>query len=196
MNIIKGNYRDILKKEGKVPADFGWKCNTIVTDYGRFLAALMKKDFHAPVGIEYLAVGSDNQGGAEFRDKVVEFFQRLNENPTHKGPLFQGNNWVWAKPIGPVNIQYLDSVGYETQDITNTLKLELKFAKNEPLEETLEFREFALLDIDKTKDNLFDTSRLFLINYASHGTITKDKDTELSRTIKLTFPMIEEKEES
>ncbi len=60
----------------------------------------------------------------------------------------------------------------------------------------VEFKEFALLGIDKNSDNQFDTTRLFLVNYVSHGAITKDKDTELSRTIKLMFPMLEEKEES
>lgn len=182
--IIKGQYRDVIIRHGKVLQDRGWKSNTIVPDYGRFLAALMKKDFQQPVGIEYIAVGSGSRDDAEFREKVIGYFNWLNDEPAPIGPLTTGNNWVWAKKIEPGEIEYLNDSENTVTDVTNRIRLEVKFLKNEPNDSTLNFQEFALLGIDK-----FDTARMFLVNYVKHGPITKDSSMELSRTIKLEFPI-------
>ena len=40
---IKGEYRDILRRNNAAIIDTGWRSNTIADDFGRFLAALMKK---------------------------------------------------------------------------------------------------------------------------------------------------------
>lgn len=179
----------MLMKNGEIARNYGWRSNTIVADYGRFLAALMKKEFPVPVGIEYLAVGSGSQDDSQFKDKVAAFFNWLNEDPARTGPMFLGENWVWAKKIGPGDISYLDGLGDTTNDVTNRVELQVKFEQNEPTEKTLSFQEFALLGINKNEEGIFDTGRLFLINYVTHGVITKDKDTELSRAIKLIFPI-------
>jgi hypothetical protein len=188
---IKGQYRDVITKNNEVLKDRGWRSNTIVPDYGRFLAALMKKDFLAAVGIEYLAVGSGSQDNEAFRNKMIRFFEWLNEDETHTGPLIQDNAWAWAKKIGTANIKYLDTAGIMTGKVTNRLEIEVKIAQDEPSAATLSFQEFALLGIDRGKDGKFDTAKLFLVNYVTHGPITKDKDMELSRTIKLIFPISE-----
>ncbi len=188
---IKGQYRDVITKNNEVLKDYGWRYNTIVADYGRFLAALMKKDFLAPVGIEYLAVGSGSLDNEAFRNKMIGYFEWLNENETHTGPLIQDNTWVWAKKIETANIKYLDTAGIMTGEVTNRLEIEVKIAQNEPTAVTLGFQEFALLGIDRGTNGEFDTSKLFLVNYVIHGPITKDKDMELSRTIKLIFPISE-----
>jgi hypothetical protein len=70
---IKGEYRDILSKNGEVIVDTGWLSNVIVADYGRFLAALMKKDFNGQVGIDYMAVGSGSKDDVEFKSRVKSF---------------------------------------------------------------------------------------------------------------------------
>jgi len=186
---IKGEYRDVLSRNGGVIADTGWKSNTIVEDYGRFLAALMKKDFKEQVGIEYMAVGSgSDNNSAVFRGKVAEFFNWLNEG--NSGPIKGRDYWAWAKKIDGGKIKYRDDQG----KVTNKLKLEVIVEKKEPSEETLVFKEFALLGIDKNSDGTFDTNKMFFINYVEHGPIAKDKEMEFTRNIKLTFP-IEEKEE-
>jgi hypothetical protein len=188
--IIKGQYRDVIIRRGKVLQDRGWKSNTIVPDYGRFLAALMKKDFHRPpVGIEYIAVGSGSRDDVEFRDKVTGYFHWLNDDPAHIGPLTTGNNWVWAKKIEPGEIEYLDDSENMVTDVTNRIRLEVKFLQNEPNDSTLNFQEFAILGIDKNQEGKFVTARMFLVNYVAHGPITKDSSMELSRTIKLEFPI-------
>lgn len=184
--IIKGNYRDILIRNGNVLQDWGWQSNTIVADYGSFLAALMKKDFSTPpVGIEYIAVGSGSLDDNEFKDKVIGYFNWIDESPGHIGPLTTGNNWVWAKKIDPAKIEYLDGSGNIVLAVTNRIQLEVKFFQNEPNGSTLSFLEFALLGIDKEQDGKFNTARMFLVNYVAHGQITKDSSMELSRTIKL-----------
>lgn len=192
---IKGLYKDVIMKNNEVLKDCGWQPNTIAADCGRFLAALMKKEFQSPpVGIEYLAVGSGSTDDAHFRDRVAGFFEWLNEDPTRVGPLLEDGWWVWAKKIADKEIKFLDTAGIMTPEITNRLEVEVKIAENEPSSDTLNFQEFALIGVDKKTDGTFDTARLFLVNYVSHGPITKDKEMELSRTIKLIFPMKQEEE--
>jgi hypothetical protein len=191
--LIKGMYRDILKRNASVIFDRGWQSNKIVADYGRFMAALMKKEFTMPVGVEYLAVGSGSEGEEVFKERISAYFTRLNEEPTFSGPLFTGENlehWIWAKKIAEADVKYLNDLGDISIDVvTNRLGFDVVFAQNEPSVETLGFQEFALLGIHRNSDSVFDVARMFLINYVSHGTITKDKDTELSRSIKLIFPI-------
>jgi hypothetical protein len=49
---IEGAYRDELYSDDGVVVDSGWRSNAIVADFGRFLAALMKRDFVEKVGID------------------------------------------------------------------------------------------------------------------------------------------------
>lgn len=195
---IKGEYRDILSRNGEVIVDTGWQSNVIVADYGRFLAALMKKGFEQKVGIDYMAVGSGSTDDVEFKKKVANFkknvicyFKKLNNS--NSGPYSDANCWVWAKKIEADDIKYVNDDDDEVVNgVTNRLRIEVTFGKNEPLEETLEFKEFALLGIDKN-DVTFDTEKMFFfINYVDHGLITKDENMELTRTIILTFPVKEE----
>ena len=187
---IKGEYRDILSRSEEVIMDIGWKSNDIVEDYGRFLAALMKKDFEQKVGIEYMAVGSGSKDYAEFKSKVESFFEKGSLDQPYKPE--SDDNWVWAKEIDADWIKYLDEKGevIDNSDkiITNRLTIDVTFGKGEPSEETLEFKEFALLGIDKAGD-IFVPEKLFFINYVDHGLITKDKSMVLTRTIILTFPI-------
>ena len=204
---IKGEYRDVLSRNGEVIVDTGWQSNVIVADYGRFLAALMKKDFNGLVGIDYMAVGSgSNNDYAVFEGKVNDFFDELNGGESD--PLEVGEKgkedyyWVWAKEIEAGDIKYVNDDDDEVVNdvVTNRLRIEVTFRKEEerkepePSAKTLEFREFALLGIDKTTVGTFNTDKLFFINYVDHGPITKDKNMELTRTIILTFPVGEKEE--
>jgi hypothetical protein len=188
---IKGEYRDVLSRNGEVIVDTGWQSNVIVADYGRFLAALMKKDFkRRKVGIDYMAVGSGSENDEDFKKQVEEFFD--SRKPGELSEPTSTDNWVWAKEIEADRINYLDEKGNVVDDsakiITNRLRIEVTFGKNEPSEETLEFKEFALLGIDKEKGK-FVQEKLFFINYVDHGLITKDKSMVLTRSIILTFPV-------
>ena len=201
---IKGEYRDVLSRNGEVIVDTGWQSNVIVADYGRFMAALMKKDFERQVGIDYMAVGSGSDNdSAVFKDNVVEFFNESKSCPLEVGEKGKEDYyWVWAKEIKVDDIKYVNDDDYEVVKgvVTNRLKIEVTFRKEEereepePSEDTLEFKEFALLGIDRNidgtfKKNLDGTFKLFFINYVGHGPITKDKSMVLTRTIILTFPI-------
>ena len=199
---IKGEYRDILSRNGDVLVDTGWNSNTIDADYGRFLAALMKKDFDGQVGIEYMAVGnrsgedngSDEGASSKFKTRVKDFFEWRNKDEGNVGPHIVDENWVWAKKINPDDMIYLDNAGDEISDPkirTNKLRIDVAFAKNEPPEGASDLREFALLGIYKDPTGKFDTSRMFFVNYVDHGLITKEMDTEFTRTVILTFPLQE-----
>ena len=183
---IKGEYRDVLSRNGATLVDTGWNSNTIVADYGRFLAALMKKDFEGQVGIEYMAVGGSDRGASEFKIRVEKFF--------NKEELTTDEEWVWAKKIDTGDMVYLDKDGNEISDPkvrTNKLRIDVTFAKDEPKlpGTTFTFKEFALLGIyEKPDEGTFDTDRMFFINYVDHGLITKDGSMDLTRTIILTFP--------
>lgn len=178
--------------------------NTIVADYGRFLAALMKKDLGNPVGIEFIAVGSGSNDETEFKDKVTQFFNENLNTGSHEPKWGTDNQWwVWAKEITGENIVYLDENDVEIEDdtITNKLKITVTTEEEEPCEETLDFREFALLGIAKEEGDpgdppQFVTDKMYLINYVSHGLITKDKTMKHTRTIKLTFPINNNEEEN
>jgi hypothetical protein len=194
MIFIKGQFRDILTGPGGQARDFGWKPNTIVKDYGRFLAALMKKDFQGQAGIDYMVVGSGSPDLAAFKNRVQTFFNNANENPENLDyPYFEPGNkswWVWPNPIKKTELNYLDDDEDKVEIPTNTLKVEIKFKKNQPPEQTLVFKEFALMGIDRDRESGgFITQRLFLINYVIHGPITKDRQMVLTRTVKLTFPI-------
>ena len=159
----------------------------------------MKKEFQPPIGIEYIAVGdsgTENDPDA-FRTLLVDYFNWLNQ-PGNSGPRRENNHWAWIKQIEAGNMKYLDEndneVPPESQDITNKLKIEVIINEDEPSQDTFDFKEFALLGI--AKNGTFDTERLFLINHVSHGQITKDNTMELTRTIKLTFPINNNEEEN
>jgi hypothetical protein len=191
--IIKGKFRDVLTGPGGRATGTGWTANSIVDDYGRFLAALMKKDFNRITGIEYMAVGSGCKDPDTFKEKVASFFNSGNLAAPYK----DGEIWVWAAPVNKDDIKYLDPDGQETNRATDTLQVNVTFAENQP-PETLVFNEFALLGIGMKEDqpDQPDTDKLFFVNYVAHGPITKDIRTVLTRTVKLTFPINKEEEES
>lgn len=185
---IKGVYRDVLTGGGNLIDDFGWKSNTIVEDYGRFLAALMKKEFPQPLGVEYMAVGNSGGGhtAAGFRNAVADRFNKLNTGDHSPPP--PAAPWAWVKKISPGDIRFLDGDN-EVNTVTNTLKIEVTIEENEPSQETFDFFQFALLGIHQKPDNTFDMNTLYFINYVAHGQITKDQTMALDRTVKLTFPI-------
>ncbi len=204
---IKGEFRDVLKRKGEVIEDRGWKSNTIVPDFGNFLAAVMKKDFKDPlpssnpvsVGIEYIAVGSSsgNDPGV-FKDRVKKFFEGLTPlpptlpiDPEKPLPLPE-NNWVWVKKIEDNNIKYIKDNDAEADEdeITNRIEIDVTFEENEPLTTgALELQDFSLLGIYKSGTR-FDTKKMFFINHVSHGVITKEAKMTLTRTIRLKFPIV------
>ena len=190
---INGAYRDILKCSGREIEDFGWRHNDIAKDFGRFLAALMKKDFNKLAGIDYLAVGGGSGGYDEFKEGVKSFFNSANSDPKVLDRPFTPQSksyWVWAKKIVETEdkIKYLGEDGNETDAITNKILVHISLKEGVPPHDTpLEFKEFALLGIGLVGDK-FDVDKMFFVDYVNHPTITKDKNTQLIRDIKLTFP--------
>jgi hypothetical protein len=194
---IKGEFRDVLSRNGALIEDRGWRSNTIVPEFGDFLAAVMKKDFEVntepkPVGIEYIAVGSSSGNNAvKFKNRVKTLFNTWNNRKSDSPPLVTKENefWIWVKKIETGDITYLDGDNQVTNNPTNTLQISVNFGLDEPVsKETLGFKEFALLGILQKAENEFDKKRMFFINHASHGLIEKGKDMTIRRTVKLTFP--------
>ncbi len=187
---IKGEYRDILTGNGEAVADMVWRSNTIVTDFGRFLAALMKKDFNANVlertGIDYIAFGSGSATDEEFKSRVIDLLKKI---PDLSLPLKSATPeyWVWAKKIDKSSIKYLDSNQVESQNPTNMIRIEVVVGENEPPNETLDFKEFGLFGVDRLDNGNPNADRVFLINHVNHETIGKTPKVKLSRTIVLKF---------
>ncbi|NIM10479.1 MAG: hypothetical protein GTO45_00675 [Candidatus Aminicenantes bacterium] len=184
---VRGKYRDVLIKCQEPVLDTGWKSNTIVQDYGLFLAGLMKKEFNRKIGIEYILVGSGSEEFTAFKQKAVDYFNWLNTGAS--GPYVSESYWIWAKPIESDNVKFLDADDLEVTEVTHRLMIDVTIQEHEPSEDTFDFREFGLLGIDKDELGKFVTDRLYFINYVTHGQITKDSNMELSRCIKLTFPI-------
>ncbi len=173
---IKGEYRDVLSRDGKLLEDRDWRSNKIVTDFGLFLAALMKKDFTKQVGLEYLAVGNGSDNETQFKTRVKSFFDSSGGYP-----LQDSMGWIWAKKIETVS--YLQN-NLPTQQVSNELEITVKMPPGTPSSGTLTFSEFALIGIEEPN-----TDTLRLVNYVKHGPITKDPSMSLDRTIRLRFPM-------
>ena len=195
---IKGIYKDVLWQDGEIIYDPGWRSNRIVNDYGRFLAALMKKefiktDFEQTIGLEYMAFGSVNNGVDGFKDMIKRYFEQVLADPANTAPLVDNalNQWAWAKKLNHVsNMAYIDENDQAVFDqITSKLKIEVKLEKNEPSDQSLVLNEFSLIGIPKKSDGNIDPEHLFMVNYVNHGDITKVATMELSRTIHLNFPL-------
>jgi hypothetical protein len=184
---IRGEYRDVLFKRREAILDTGWKSNTIVQDYGMFLAGLMKKEFNRKIGIEYILAGSGSEEFVSFKQKAADYFAWVNTGAS--GPYVSENYWIWAKQITPDNVKFLDADDLEVAGVTHKLMIDVTVQENEPSEDTFDFREFGLLGIDKDEYGAFVTDRMYFINYVAHGQITKDSSMELSRCIKITFPI-------
>ena len=185
---IKGEYRDILTENGEAVAHMGWRSNTIVSDFGRFLAALMKRDFNSQVlersGADYIAFGSGSATDEEFKSRVIELLKKI---PDLGQPLKSTTPkyWVWAKKIDKSSIKYLDSNQLESQNPTNIIRLEVVVEENEPPNETLDFKEFGLFGVDRKDDGSPNPDRIYFINRVSHESIGKTPTVKLSRTIVL-----------
>jgi len=194
---IRGEFRDVLSRNGEIIEDRGWRSNTIVAEFGNFLAAVMKKDFQdkdlprKAVGIEYMAVGSKSKTVDEFRKRVENFFSDLNEGSDPAKPRGdQGDPWIWIKKIEDGEITYLNA---SDNQVTNMLQINVDFSENEPKsDQPMRFEEFALLGILEKSDGEFVKDRMFFINHAKHGLIEKTASMTITRTVNLTFPINQE----
>lgn len=160
-------------------------------DYGKLLAAIMKKDFSRMTSIDYIAVGGGGAAGqADFKKDVKTLFASLKDDP--KAPLkLDGTRWVWAKRIdSDRDISYLDEKDQVIKEITRKIRVEVSFDKGVPSSETLSFSRFALIAID-FKDSVFNVEKMFFVDYVAHDPITKDESTKLVRDIVLDFPVKE-----
>ena len=186
---IEGIYRDTLNSDDEVIVDTGWKSNTIVADFGRFLASLMKRDFTKAVGIEYIAVGGGHGNDVvKFKESVKNFFSKFD--PKKPDELYMADGrWVWAKRIDDSKMEYLGDDQKNSKTVTNRLKIDVEIEKGKPVKDTLVFEEFALLGIDETDKKKPDARKMFFVDYVNHAPITKDKSMKLTRTIVLTFPL-------
>jgi len=191
---IKGEYRDLLIKNRDLIKDTGWKSNSITADYGKFLAALMKKEFNNKVGVEYIAVGSGSDNFPAFRQKAVDYFNWLKSGNPAPYRDEEKKYWIWVKKITPGDMAYLYPEGEDETGASNRLSIEVTIDESEPAKDTFDFKEFGLLGIDRGADGKFNTEKMFFINYVTHGQITKDEKMKLTRTVKLTFPINNEKE--
>lgn len=182
--IMKGNFRDVIKAEGEPIEDKGWMPNSINEDFGRFLAATVKKDKTIEKWDFYIAVGNTSKQGTgertkRFKENIKQFFEKTSAPYVDKD-----GNWAWAKLIKPEMIKYKLNTTV-SQDITNMLQIDVNFEKEEPDSQTRELAEFSLLF--KVGDGIY------LMNYATHGTISKTSSMTLDRTIILKFPVVEPK---
>lgn len=188
---ISGKFKDILLRDGKMIADNGWTSNTIVVDAtnhgdcGSLLAALMKKDSNDIIGINYMVVGSGSTDIEHLKERITAIEPLVDI--ANKGQVKSPGPWLWAKEIKSSDIEYLEDQGGQevtTTKITNKLAIKVNFEKSEPINDKLEFSEFALIGGDK---DLKSIDKIFFINYVNHGIITKLANDTILRTVHLTF---------
>lgn len=156
---IKGKYRDILTSNGIEAVDTGWRSNTIVEDFGRFMAALMKKDSNFDVttkeltGVDYIAFAAfdsanfGNVGDTKITDTdlktVVQEMLRKNTDPNKLLDPFHSTDstkpinfplpfYVWAKKIEKDSIKYLDTNGNQSNSPTNEIGMTIVVEELEP----------------------------------------------------------------
>jgi hypothetical protein len=208
MEFIKGQYRDLIISDDELLLDSGWKSNSIHTDCGRFIAALMKKEFKSPLGIEFIVFGGpqdninpdENTNADIFRERIGTLFYSINKdsitpiNASGKdnmiyGPIKIDKKWVCAVKLEKNNVTYnIPTVNGLNQ---NQVKVFFSFRKNDlATQDFWSFNEFSLIGIDTNSDGKYDTNKLYLINYVSHPVYKKDKNVSLERTIILTFPPV------
>ncbi len=202
MKLAIGEYNDELRHHNKLILKTGWRSNFIQPDFGRFLAALLKKDFKERIGIEYMVVGGhvdsnaphhDDVGDNGFRDRMREYFGTTPPPPSGSQdqllPVKQvaaGKYWICAARLFAENIEY--DFSDPAAGIPNKLRITFTFQQNAPTG-TYCFEEFSLVGIEPNADNTsFNLSKLFAINYVSHGKYIKDNNVSLERTINLSFP--------
>ncbi len=206
---ISGKYKDRLIYANQSIEERAWHSNKIVDDFGRYLAALMKREFNSLIGIEYIAVGGGHRSDPNifetnynnFTSNIRTFFNNAKSHDDFT-PYQNGNQWVWAKKIDKDSIKCLSVDAADNDvvisdssnfiDVTNRIQIVVQFNQNEPSEISLIFNEFALVGIlqnSNESDKPFNTDSLFFINFVSHGDITKVSSTVLERTIQLSFPV-------
>lgn len=197
---IKGEYRDILIRNGVEAVDAGWRSNTIVEDFGTFLSVLMKKDFKGTsrVGLDYIAFGSGSKDLTEFKSKIQGLLKTKSDLIQPKIQFLDpptNKKWVWAKQIDPSSIKYLVSSqvstvptdAKESVDPTSTIKMDIVVGETEPSQDTLDFKEFGLFGVGTLDDGSPDPNRIYFINYVIHDDINKNSSMKLNRTIILKF---------
>jgi hypothetical protein len=161
-------------------------------DYGKLLAALMKKDFSKMTGIDFIAVGGGGAAGqVEFKKDVKALFKELKDDHAAVLKKLEGGRWVWAKRIAAEEISYLDEQDKVVKTVTRKIRVEVSFDKGVPSIESLDFSRFALLAIDSFNDGSFNPEMMFFVDYVSHDPITKDETTKLVRDIVIDFPVKE-----
>jgi hypothetical protein len=176
---MSGKFRDIIRTGNKVVEDRGWRSNSINEDFGKFLAALLKKGKDGITSWEFfIGIGkTSNDNTKTFKENIRSFFAE----PKPGAPYEDGKgNWAWAKQITPDMIEYLTPDDTSSNLITNRLQIVVKFESAEPDSSTRELTEFSLLAKTETG--------IYLMNYATHGTISKSNSMTLDRTVILTFP--------
>lgn len=194
---IKGEYRDVVKKNDEIIEDRGWKLNHISQDLGKLIAAMMRNKDFTSSGITFMAVGSSSTAGTGNDNGESSFNKRVKDEvfPSldFDKPVFSYINksdWAWAKKIE--NINFLDDKNNQLTAITNKLQINIIFEKKDLSEKALEFKEFALLGTGTYKS---EPREIFFINYVAHDPISltfqgsnEDENTDLTRTVQLTFP--------
>jgi hypothetical protein len=190
---IKGEYRDVLTDNGNTFVDMGWKSNTIVADFGKFLAVLMKKDFNPnrneKAGIDYIAFGNGSTI-EELKNRVMELLNQTN--PDLNAPFWDISHkyWVWLKQIDKSEIRYIEEDQTVSQAPTNRIKLDVVVEENQPPSasgETFDFKQFGLFGADRDDNGKPKPNRIFFINHVTHEEIGKTSEVKLTRTIILRF---------
>lgn len=194
---IKGEYRDVVKKNDEIIEDRGWKPNHISRDLGKLIAAMMRNKDFTSSGITHMAVGSSSTAGEGSDNGESSFNKRVKDDVfsslNFDKPVFSykdKSDWVWAKKID--NINFLNDKNNQITTITNKLQINVIFEKNDLSGKALEFKEFALLGTGTYKS---EPKEIFFINYVAHDPISltfqgsnEDESTDLTRTVQLTFP--------
>ncbi len=169
---MKGVYHDVLRNAGgRVIWDRGWKCNAIVDNCHRLLAAFVGGGT-ASVGVQGLRVGQGRDAWDQAGPPPATALQIALVDPS-----------PFLVPHASLQIDYLNG-GTVTSTPTNKLQIIATLGPNVPpwpdaSHASLNLREFGLVGTLNGAETL--------INYVTHPVIVKDPASTLTRTIWLTF---------
>ena len=168
--MLKGIYRDIIRKDTVLQSDSGWRSNRIVSSCDRLLAALLKNT-NGISGISYLAIGTGDKS-----------WDTTPPSPTPDAlHLFKE---VKRYPVTNAQISFIDFSEITSADPTGTLLITMTISGSSLTNGTaVQLREFGLFGGNATGN----ANSGNLIDYIIHPRIDITPDLTIERTVKLVF---------
>lgn len=169
---LQGKYRDQLISASGDMVDFGWRNNIVVNQCRQLLAGFMKGDPSS--GIQFIALG---RGDAGWDIEMPAAPDMGVDALTDSSPE------TIAISDAAMEIDYLDSTGEITADISHRIQVTINLAPGSlpiaPGDSAFPLREFALFGELNTEN--------YMIDYVRHPVMHIGPEDTLVRRVRLVF---------